>query len=135
MATKRVAKVDVVYGGKRSRLEKASLLQHKVGIGMRRSSLIPICLIWKEKEVHKRRSAMDGVSIDVSPSGLPELSWRLHLVSFRISSLRMWSLLLTESLATLFKRIPTLKLAIPSEEVKYPPPRKDGGISELPVIF
>jgi fungal nitric oxide reductase len=38
-------------------------------------------------------------------------------------------------LATLWKKIPTLKLAIPFEEVKYSPPKKDVGIGELPVVF
>jgi nitric oxide reductase len=37
--------------------------------------------------------------------------------------------------ATLWKRVPTLKLAVPFDEVKYSPPKKDVGISELPVVF
>ena len=39
------------------------------------------------------------------------------------------------SLATLWEKLPNLKLAIPFEEVKYSPPTKDVGISELPVVF
>ena len=38
-------------------------------------------------------------------------------------------------IATLWKRVPTLKLAIPFEEVKYSPPERDVGIGELPVVF
>jgi fungal nitric oxide reductase len=38
-------------------------------------------------------------------------------------------------LATLWKRIPNLKLAVPFDEVKYSPPKKDVGISELLVVF
>jgi nitric oxide reductase len=37
--------------------------------------------------------------------------------------------------ATLWKKLPDLKLAIPFEEVKYSPPTKDVGIIELPVVF
>ena len=37
--------------------------------------------------------------------------------------------------ATLWTRLPNLKLAIPFEEVKYSPPTKDVGIGELSVVF
>jgi len=37
--------------------------------------------------------------------------------------------------ATLWKRIPNLKLAVRFDEVKYSPPKKDVGISELLVVF
>jgi len=37
--------------------------------------------------------------------------------------------------ATLWQKLPNLKLAIPLEEVKYSPPHKDVGIVELPVEF
>jgi nitric oxide reductase len=37
--------------------------------------------------------------------------------------------------ASIFKKLPDLKLAIPFEEVKYSPPHKDVGISELSVVF
>jgi len=39
------------------------------------------------------------------------------------------------TLATLWQKLPNLKLAIPFEEVKYSPPTRDVGISELPVVF
>jgi nitric oxide reductase len=39
------------------------------------------------------------------------------------------------AVATLFNKIPTLQLATSFEEVKYSPPRKDVGISELLVVF
>ena len=38
-------------------------------------------------------------------------------------------------LATLFQKLPNLKLMIPFEEVKYSPLTKDVGITELPVAF
>ncbi|KAF2249734.1 cytochrome P450 [Trematosphaeria pertusa] len=37
--------------------------------------------------------------------------------------------------ATLFQRLPALKLAIPFEEIKWTPPDKDVGITELPVMW
>ncbi|KAH8913497.1 cytochrome P450 [Atractiella rhizophila] len=37
--------------------------------------------------------------------------------------------------ATLWQRLPNLRLAIPFEEVKYSPLNKDVGITELPVVW
>ncbi|KAI9739598.1 MAG: hypothetical protein M1834_006316 [Cirrosporium novae-zelandiae] len=37
--------------------------------------------------------------------------------------------------ATLFQKLPGLRLAIPFSEIKYTPPAKDVGITELPVLF
>lgn len=37
--------------------------------------------------------------------------------------------------ATLFQKLPNLKLAIPESEIKYSPPKKDVGITELPIVF
>jgi nitric oxide reductase len=37
--------------------------------------------------------------------------------------------------ATLFQRLPGLKLAVPFEEIKWSPLRKDVGILELPVVW
>lgn len=37
--------------------------------------------------------------------------------------------------ATLFEKLPNLKLAIPIEQVAYTKPTKDVGIPELPVVF
>lgn len=37
--------------------------------------------------------------------------------------------------ATIFQKLPNLKLAIPESEIKYSPPRKDVGIVELPIVF
>lgn len=37
--------------------------------------------------------------------------------------------------ATLFQKLPNLKLAIPESEIKYSPPKKDVGIAELLVVF
>jgi nitric oxide reductase len=38
-------------------------------------------------------------------------------------------------IATLWQKLPNLKLAIPFEDIKYSPAKKDVGISELPVEF
>lgn len=38
-------------------------------------------------------------------------------------------------IATLFQRLPNLKLGIPQSEVKYSPPDGDVGITELPVVW
>jgi nitric oxide reductase len=37
--------------------------------------------------------------------------------------------------ATLWEKLPNLKLAIPLSEVKYSPQHRDVGILELPVLF
>jgi len=37
--------------------------------------------------------------------------------------------------STIFQRLPDLKLAIPFEEIKWSPPKKDVGIVELPVLW
>lgn len=37
--------------------------------------------------------------------------------------------------ATIFQKLPNLKLAIPESEIKYSPPKKDVGIAELPIVF
>lgn len=37
--------------------------------------------------------------------------------------------------ATLFQKLPGLRLAVPFEEVKYSPSDKDVGISELPIVW
>jgi nitric oxide reductase len=37
--------------------------------------------------------------------------------------------------ATLFQKLPGLKLAVPFEEIKWSPPTKDVGILELPVVW
>ena len=37
--------------------------------------------------------------------------------------------------ATLFQRLPNLELAIPFSEIKYSPPTRDVGITELPITF
>jgi nitric oxide reductase len=42
---------------------------------------------------------------------------------------------LTCCTATIFQRLPNLKLAIPFEEIKWSPPKKDVGILELPVVW
>jgi fungal nitric oxide reductase len=39
------------------------------------------------------------------------------------------------NIATLFRKLPNLKLAVPFEKVTYSPPTKDVGITELPVVF
>ena len=37
--------------------------------------------------------------------------------------------------ATLFQKLPNLKLAIPFDEIEYSAPTKDIGIAELPIGF
>ncbi|KAF2737470.1 cytochrome P450 55A3 [Polyplosphaeria fusca] len=37
--------------------------------------------------------------------------------------------------ATIFQKMPNLRLAIPFDEIKWTPPKKDVGITELPVLF
>jgi len=48
-------------------------------------------------------------------------------------------LLLTNSffsyLASLFKKLPDLKIAVPLDEIEYTPPTRDVGIVKLPVVW
>lgn len=43
--------------------------------------------------------------------------------------------MLIEAIATLFQRLPDLRLAVPFDQVEYSEPTKDIGITELPVVF
>jgi fungal nitric oxide reductase len=38
-------------------------------------------------------------------------------------------------LATLFKRLPTLKIAVPIKDIEYSPLHRDVGIGKLPVTW
>ena len=44
-------------------------------------------------------------------------------------------MMLTERAATLFQKLPNLKLAVPFDRIEYSEPTRDIGITELPVIF
>jgi hypothetical protein len=37
--------------------------------------------------------------------------------------------------ATIFQKLPDLKIAVPLDEIKYTPPHMDVGILELPITF
>ena len=39
------------------------------------------------------------------------------------------------SVATLFQRLPNLKLAVPISDIEYTPPTKDLGIIKLPILL
>lgn len=41
----------------------------------------------------------------------------------------------SKTVATLFQKLPNLKIAVPLEEVQYTPPTRDVGILQLPVVF
>lgn len=77
---------------------------------------------------------MGGELIGVWRSGWRGQSWRLCLVSL-IRTQELVSSYTDFGTATLWTRLPNLKLAIPFEEVKYSPPTKDVGIGELSVVF
>ena len=42
---------------------------------------------------------------------------------------------LVRAVATLFQKLPNLKLATPASDIEYTPPTKDVGITKLPVLF
>jgi nitric oxide reductase len=74
-------------------------------------------------------------SIDASRSGLQERNWRLYLVGLRVSS-GIAERLLTSLVATLWQRVPpSVRLAIPFDQVKYSPSEKVAGVIELPILF
>ncbi|KAH6682981.1 cytochrome P450 [Halenospora varia] len=118
LATKRVAKEDVVYGGKTI----------KAGEGI-------ICATMsgnRDEEVWDRAEEFD-ISREGGRGGAEALGygWGEH----RCVAEGLARAELEVVFATLWQKVPNLKLAMPFDEVKYSPPHKDVGIGELSVLF
>ncbi|CAG8949364.1 hypothetical protein HYFRA_00004991 [Hymenoscyphus fraxineus] len=115
LATKRVAKEEIVLGGKRIRKGEGIIAATMSGN--------------RDEEVFEQPGEFDITK----ERGVEALGfgWGEH----RCVAEWLARAELEIVFATLFKRLPNLRLAVPFEEVKYSPPHKDVGISELPVVF
>ncbi|PVH89208.1 cytochrome P450 55A2 [Cadophora sp. DSE1049] len=117
LATKRVAKEDVVYGGKLIKAGKGIIAATQSGN--------------RDEEVFgKTADSFDMRRVRGSEEALG-YGWGAH----RCVAEWLARAELEIVFATLWTKLPNLKLAIPFEEVKYSPPTKDVGIGELSVVF
>ncbi|CZR53193.1 related to Cytochrome P450 55A1 [Phialocephala subalpina] len=114
LTTKRVAKEDVVIGGKLIKAGEGIIAVTQSGNRDEEVFPNPDTFDMRRLSGKGRRWDLVGESIDVPHSGWLGWSWRL---------------------STSWQRQPNLKLVIPFEEAKYSPPKKDFGLSELPVVF
>jgi len=116
MATRRVAKVDVEYGGK----------QIKAGEG-----IIAACQSGnRDQEVFP-----DPDKFDIHRQFDPQDSLGYGYGAHRCIAEHLAKAELEIVFATLFHKLPNLKLAIPLDQVEYTPPTMDIGIPRLPVVF
>ncbi|RDL39244.1 Cytochrome P450 55A2 [Venustampulla echinocandica] len=116
LATKRVAKEDVVIGGKT--IKQGEGIIAATQSGNRDEDVFPNPDVFDMKRKRGREEALG-------------YGWGGH----RCVAEWLARTELEIVFATLFKKLPTLKLAIPFDQVQYSPPKKDVGISELPVVF
>ncbi|MCJ1425039.1 hypothetical protein MMC29_002927 [Sticta canariensis] len=116
MAARRVAKVDVTLGGK--------LIKAGEGIIASNQSANRDEEVFPDPDtfnMHRKRGTEEALGYGWGPHRcVAEYLARTELeIVF----------------ATLFQKLPNLKLAIPESEIKYSPPKKDVGIAELLVVF
>ncbi|KAH7351171.1 cytochrome P450 55A1 [Rhexocercosporidium sp. MPI-PUGE-AT-0058] len=117
LATKRVAKEDVVYGGKLIKAGEGIIAATQSGN--------------RDEEVFgETADQFDMKRVRGSEEALG-YGWGPH----RCVAEWLARAELEIVFATLWKKLPNLKLAIPFNEVKYSPPTKDVGIGELSVVF
>ncbi|KAH7399892.1 cytochrome P450 55A2 [Cadophora sp. MPI-SDFR-AT-0126] len=117
LATKRVAKEDVVYGGKLIKAGEGIIAATQSGN--------------RDEEVFgKTADSFDMRRARGSEEALG-FGWGAH----RCVAEWLARAELEIVFATLWMKLPNLKLAIPFDEVKYSPPTKDVGIGELSVVF
>ncbi|KAL2071249.1 hypothetical protein VTL71DRAFT_12484 [Oculimacula yallundae] len=117
LATKRVAKVDVVYGGKVIKAGEGIIAATQSGN--------------RDEEVFgETADRFDMKRVRGSEEALG-YGWGPH----RCVAEWLARAELEIVFATLWQKLPNLKLAIPFDEVKYSPPKKDVGIAELSVVF
>nr|OQO23714.1 Cytochrome P450 55A3 [Rachicladosporium sp. CCFEE 5018] len=114
MATRRVAKIDVVYGGKTI----------KAGEG-----IIAACQSGNRDEgVFPQPDSFDMYR-DVDPAECLGFGYGPH----RCIAENLAKTEIEIALATIFRRVPGLKLAIPFGEIAFSPPTADIGVTSLPV--
>jgi len=116
LATKRVAKEDVVIGGKTIKAGDGIIAATQSGN--------------RDEEVFPEPDVFDMSRKRGSEEALG-YGWGEH----RCVAEWLARAELEIVFVTLWKRIPNLKLAVRFDEVKYSPPKKDVGISELLVVF
>jgi len=116
MATRRVAKVDIMLGGKLIRAGEGIIASNQSA--NRDEEVFPNPDVF---DMHRKRGSEQALGYGYGVHRcVAELLARAELeIVF----------------ATLFRKLPNLRLAIPFSEVKYTPPTKDVGITELPVTF
>jgi nitric oxide reductase len=116
MATRRVAKVDITLGTKDIKAGEGIIAATQSG--NRDEDVFPDPDVFN---MHRKRGAEQALGYGYGEHRcVAEWLARAELETV---------------FATLFKKIPGLKLAIPLEEVKYSEPRMDVGILELPVVW
>ncbi|CZS88141.1 probable Cytochrome P450 55A3 [Rhynchosporium graminicola] len=117
LATKRVAKVDVVYGGKLIRAGEGIIAATQSGN--------------RDEDVFgEMADEFDMKRVRGTEQALG-YGWGPH----RCVAEWLARAELEIVFATLWQKLPNLKLAIPFDEVKYSPATKDVGIGELSVVF
>ncbi|RDW91767.1 hypothetical protein BP5796_01161 [Coleophoma crateriformis] len=116
LATKRVAKVDIELGGKMIKAGEGIIAATQSG--NRDGDVFPRPDVF---DLHRKRGSEQALGYGYGPHQcIAEWLARAELeIVF----------------ATLFQKLPNLKLAIPFEEISYSPPTKDVGITTLPVVF
>jgi nitric oxide reductase len=118
LATKRVAKEDVVYGGK----------VIKKGEGIIAATMSGN----RDEDVWDRPNEFD-ITREKGKGGKDALGYGWG--ENRCVAEWMARAELEIVFATLWEKLPGLRLAIPFDEVKYSPPTRDVGLLELPLVF
>ncbi|KAF2497056.1 cytochrome P450 [Lophium mytilinum] len=116
MATRRVAKVDIMLGGKLIKAGEGIIASNQSA--NRDEDVFPNPDVF---DMHRKRGDEEALGY----------GWGEH----RCVAEWLARAELEIVFATLFKRLPNLRLAIPFEEIKYSSPTKDVGITELPILF
>ncbi|KAH8815496.1 cytochrome P450 55A1 [Xylogone sp. PMI_703] len=116
MATRRVAKVNVVYGGKT--IKAGTGIIAACQSGNRDEEVFPDP---DRFDLHRKFNPMDALGFGYG--------------EHRCIAEWLAKAELEIVFATIFQKLPNLRLAIPFEDIKYTDPKKDIGIPELPVIF
>ncbi|KAJ7592672.1 cytochrome P450 55A1 [Mycena floridula] len=116
MATRRVAKVDITLGGKLIKAGEGIIASNLSA--NRDEDVFPDPDTF---DLHRKRGSEEALGY----------GWGAH----RCVAEPLARTELEIVFATLFQKLPNLKIAIPLSEVQYSPPHKDVGISELSVVF
>jgi len=116
MATRRVAKVDITLGGRLIKAGEGIIASNQSA--NRDEDIFPNPDVF---DMHRKRGKEEALGY----------GWGEH----RCVAEWLARAELEVVFATLFQRLPNLRLAIPFGEVRYSPPTKDVGITELPVVF